>query len=214
MALIADNTDQYEQLRNQLKRYEASLASAKDRLEAFSRLEAIAKERHQSPEVVAARAAIEILEGTSASLQAEVNALRSQREATQEELSMLLVSKKQATIDLEDVRSHREELADDVAGILNEIEAMRTDARRLQAEKAELETEVMEPAVVQASARRIAAPRVSHPPPPDDELVLADDEITDLEKAPRSAWVPTRTRFDRFFNAADIDDKARDWTLG
>lgn len=157
MALSPETSDDYEQLREQLRRYEASLESAKGRLVAFARLEEIARERHQSPEVVAARAAIELLETQEASLRAEVTALQSQRDSTKEDLSMLLVSKKQTIIELEDVRSNREELADDVAVMLNEIEAIRSDAQRLNVEKGELETQVMELRLVVQSLERKAA---------------------------------------------------------
>lgn len=221
MALSPETSDDYEQLREQLRRYEASLESAKGRLVAFARLEEIAKERHQSPEVVAARAAIELLETQESTLRAEVTALQSQRESTKEDLSMLLVSKKQTIIELEDVRGNREELADEVAVMLNEIEAIRSDARRLNVEKGELETEVMELRLAVQTLERKAASLQENPGrrESDVDTDLSDDAdelaVNDGEEALSVGMNnDEHEAFDRFFNANDVDEKARTWMLG
>ncbi len=221
MALSPETSDDYEQLREQLRRYEASLESAKSRLVAFARLEEIARDRHQSPEVVAARAAIELLETQEASLRAEVTALQSQRDSTKEDLSMLLVSKKQTIIELEDVRSNREELADDVAVMLNEIEAIRSDAQRLNVEKGELETQVMELRLVVQSLERKAASLqenqgrrdsdVAEEAVDDEDPLAVNDESDDISVGMGN---DEHEAFDRFFNDDEVDDKARTWMLG
>ena len=210
-----ETSDEFQQLREQLSRYEASLQSAKGRLEAFARLEQIAKDRHQSPEVVAARAAVELLEGKEGRLRDDVEALESHRDAIKEELSMLLVNKKQTIIDLEEVRVNREGLADDVAGILNEIDSMRADARRLQKEKGELETQVMELRLVVAELERKEAGLQPNQGRRDTD-VDGDVEAEALSSAEIAVGMDAddSEAFDRFFNAGDVDDKARDWMLG
>ena len=134
---------------------------------------------------------------------------------------MLLVSKKQTIIELEDVRNNREELADDVAVMLNEIEAIRSDAQRLNIEKGELETQVMELRLVVQSLERKAASLqenqgrrdsdVAENAVDDEDPLAVNDESEDISVGMGN---DEHEAFDRFFNDDEVDDKARTWMLG
>ncbi len=134
---------------------------------------------------------------------------------------MLLVNKKQTIIELEDVRGNRESLADDVAVMLNEIEAIRSDAQRLNIEKGELETEVMELRLVVQALERKAASLQENPGrrESDTDEDLADDEdslaVNDVaDDISVGMGNDEHEAFDRFFNDDEVDDKARNWMLG
>lgn len=221
MASSQVTTQQFEQIRHRLSQYEAAFESVRHRLEAFERLEKIARERQTSPEVVAAKAATVLLERRVSSLVAEVEALTVQRDSTRGELEMLLMSKNQTAVETEKVRTEGEGEAGRVASVLNEIESIREDGRKLRIERRALEGQLVhlraEVMALEGRRDRLSKDlgRRSLDDPPVD-LALGDGSAsTDylVRTLVEGEDFEESDAFDRFFSANVEDDKARDWIL-
>lgn len=173
------------------------LELAAPRLEAFERLEHLARERRSTPEAVAVQVTIDVLEEERGDLEAEIEEFRVQKAALQAENETILAERESALDDVAEARAEYERLADQVSELIDEIESIRSDAVRLMGEKAALDVRVGEfhREIADLSEQRDAvAPKTSN--------AIEQSDDPDEEHA-----------FDKFFQAEHGKDKARAWML-
>lgn len=204
----------------------AQLEAAAPRLDAFSRLEDLARERRSTPEAVAVQVTIDVLEEDRRDLAEEVRVLTEDRAALADEISDLSAQQAQARGDLnmlteqrdtisvvvEDAETRHAELLAETTMLLEELESIRADGVRLLGEKAALEREV------QALRDEAAALRDGEALPgaarrADDDPVWSSPTVASAEAFEVDLHSEEATAFDKFFEVDVGKDKARAWML-
>lgn len=193
-----------------IARLQASLAAVQPRLEAFSKLEALARERRSTPEGVAVQVTIDVLEEERDELLEELLQLQATKKRQEEDIDMITEQRQIAQDESEIVVRDHAALVEETAELLDELDSIRADAVRLMGEKAALEEQLRalrsevgalsgeetdgEPSVAAASD-------VSPPTPAVSGVFDSSDEGDEA------------VAFDRFFDADVGTDKARAWML-
>ncbi len=189
---------------------------------------AIAK-AEQSPEVVAARAAVHLLMQQETVLSREVDRLADERKNLQADLASMLITKQDTRETLDSARRQHGELASKIAAIFRQTETAREEFTAMATHKADLEVhistlkseiELLERARIGASRAAISAnvaPKPEHRKAPKAPAVRPDGQIVSRAElammATPEAEAAEEAAFDDFFNTELEHDKARDWIL-
>jgi chromosome segregation ATPase len=181
-------------LRARVEAFEARWAAVEARLRAFDRLEELAREQATTPEVLAARSALAVVERRLATYEAEA-------EQREQRLAVL-------GCDLQELDAARDEAGRRLADATRELEVLGRERRRL-AEETERCREELAGLVAERASRLRELDGLDHAPAvraatmPDPALLeLGDDDEPDARA------------FEEFFNAEFEHDKSRDWILG
>jgi hypothetical protein len=189
---------------------------------------AIAK-AEQSPEVVAARAAVHLLMQQETVLSREVDRLAEERKTLQADLASMLITKQDTRETLDSARRQHGELASKIAAIFRQTETAREEYAAMAAHKGDLQThvdtlrseiELLERARIGASRAATAAngvPKPEHRRAPSAPSFSPDGKIRSRAQlammASPEAEAAEEAAFDDFFNTELEHDKARDWIL-
>lgn len=183
----------------------------------------------QSPEVVAARAAVHLLMQQETVLSREVDRLAEERKSLQADLASMLITKQDSRQTLDSARRQHGELASKIAAIYRQTETAREEFALMAAHKSDLqvhietlrsEIELLERARIGASRAAISAnvvPKPEHRRAPQAPALGPDGRLVSRAElammATPEAEAAEEAAFDEFFNTELVHDKARDWIL-
>ncbi len=181
---------------------ERQLADAVPILDAFARLENLARERRTTPEAVAVQVTIDVLEEEAQELKDATDLLEQEKRRHQGDVELLTKKRDAISVEIDGLEVRHGSLATDVGELIGDIDAIRADAGRLMAEKGELELKL------EALRNEV-------------EALERDRDAMLSGEAAISARVPSNTAistegdddeaFDKFFMAETGKDKARAW---
>ncbi len=201
-----------QQQSHEIEQLRAQLAAEAPRLKAFTRLEALARERRSTPEAVAVQVTIDVLEIEQGELEGEVDRLAAMRTEYESEIAMLTRKREERVLDVEVLAQEHADLAAEAAELLSELDSIRSDAVRLMGEKAALEIEV---AALRTEAGLLSGERSDrrssgghHP-----ELHTVRSNPMGADAFDTSDEGAEATAFGKFFDADTGEDKARAWML-
>lgn len=234
-------SSEIDELRHEVREYQAALRSAAPRLAAFKRLEDLARDHGTSSETIASRAGVEVMKREKDALVTMLTGLAVERDQLKGEVAMLLINKTEASRALDTLQARHAQLDTEVAELVDRLVRVRDDATRLIAERNEMTQEI---SALRDEARALS--EVCRTAPAHDAGSSASDaelaaevgiEIEAHGSTPangddrREMLVPRRTHvasigtdddteeieaqaFDAFFHAEFDHDKSRDWILG